>query len=64
MQVGEARDEELRKINADFEMKKFNLNFLIEAKKIEQKGELQREQIEATLKNTLLSNKSLVHLLC
>ena len=60
MQVDEKREEELRKINADYEMKKFNLNFLIEAKKIEQKGELQREQIEATLKNTLLSNKSLV----
>ena len=58
--VGEARAEELRKVEQEFELKKFNLNFLIEAKKIDQKAELSREQIEATLKNTLLSNKSLV----
>jgi hypothetical protein len=58
--VGEARAEELRKVEQEFELKKFNLNFLIEAKKLDQKAELNREQIEATLKNTLLSNKSLV----
>jgi len=59
MQVDQKREEALRVINADYEKKKFNLNYLIELKKFDQKERLSDKQLKTSLMNSIMDLKSI-----
>lgn len=59
MQVDQKREEALRVINADYEKKKFNLNYLIELKKFDQKERLSDNQLKTSLMNSIMDLKSI-----
>ena len=58
-EVGQMRQDEIAKANADFEEKKFNLNYLVELKKMDQTKELSDDKIKAALKNAMINNKAI-----
>ena len=58
-EVGQMRSTEIAKANAEFEEKKFNLNYLVELKKMDQTEQLSENKIKAALKNTLIQNKAI-----
>ena len=58
-EVGQMRQDEIAKANADFEEKKFNLNYLVELKKMDQTERLSDNKIKAALKNTIINNKAI-----
>ena len=58
-EVGQMRSTEIAKANANFEEKKFNLNYLVELKKMDQTEQLSENKIKAALKNALIQNKAI-----
>lgn len=58
-EVGQMRSTEIAKANAEFEEKKFNLNYLVELKKMDQTERLSDNKIKAALKNTIINNKAI-----
>jgi len=58
-EVGQMRQDEIAKANADFEEKKFNLNYLVELKKMDQTERLSDNKIKAALRNAVINNKAI-----
>jgi hypothetical protein len=58
-EVGQMRQDEIAKANAEFEEKKFNLNYLVELKKMDQTERLSDNKIKAALKNAIINNKAI-----
>jgi len=58
-EVGQMRADGIAEANAEFEQKKFNLNYLVELKKMDQTERLSDNKIKAALKNTIINNKAI-----
>jgi len=58
-EVGQMRSDAIAEANAEFEQKKFNLNYLVELKKMDQTERLSDNKIKAALKNTIINNKAI-----
>lgn len=58
-EVGERKNEAIKAAEFEFEQKKFNLNYLIELKKYDQKEKLSENQIKGALRNTIINNKAI-----
>tara|TARA_R100000541_G_scaffold8347_2_gene15935 strand:+ start:5949 stop:7649 length:1701 start_codon:yes stop_codon:yes gene_type:complete len=58
-EVGQMRSTEIAKANAEFEEKKFNLNYLVELKKMDQTEKLSENKIKAALQNAMINNKAI-----
>jgi len=58
-EVGQMRSTEIAKANANFEEKKFNLNYLVELKKMDQTEQLSENKIKAALQRSLIQNKAI-----
>ena len=58
-EVGQMRADGIAEANAEFEQKKFNLNYLVELKKMDQTEQLSENKIKAALKQTIINNKAI-----
>ena len=58
-EVGQMKADGIAEANAEFEQKKFNLNYLVELKKMDQTERLSDNKIKAALKNTIINNKAI-----